>query len=228
MPRVFEAFEVMDSVEALSDWGDYVKELIAFNISGRLITSGVSLLATHGQTTVFDSEFRHYVQQSLFVAPEDLGKLLRLSLDSVLASNETVSKGLAGEMKAWSQKRHPNCYLCGMRLNFQTKNEDDSYTLDHIWPRSFGGHSDVGNLLPACWQCNNRHKQSFATWAAIAVQSLVLGLMPMHSSLRRIQGSHRFAIHHKIVQETAIKNRLSLKDAYLRVGPSAEISVRRE
>ncbi|MDA1229494.1 MAG: HNH endonuclease, partial [Planctomycetota bacterium] len=97
-----------------------------------------------------------------------------------------------------------------------------AYTADHIWPRSFGGNSTAENLLPACGECNQKHKSDFASWAMTGIQSVILGINPPPDDLRRIAGVHRFALHHRQAQILAISERLSLRDAYLRIGPSSD------
>lgn len=41
------------------------------------------------------------------------------------------------------------CGICGADL------EDDP-TIDHVIPRSRGGHDGCGNIVAACFPCNNR------------------------------------------------------------------------
>jgi hypothetical protein len=226
LPQLFEAFDKIDSITSLNSWSDYVKEFVPLNLCERIISCGVSLLERYGWTTIFNSEFKQHVGDSIFLQTQERNRLYRVSCDAVRASQQSVSKTVAGGIKAWAQKRHPHCYLCGVKMNFETKQENDSYTLDHIWPRRLGGESDEDNLLPACRECNNHHKKSFASWGAIAVQSLVFGLEP-NTSLSRMEGSHRFAIYHRDVQGIAIEQGISLKQAYLEVGPSHGVAVYR-
>ena len=42
------------------------------------------------------------------------------------------------------------CYYCGCKLN------DQNRTLDHMYPRDFGGISITDNLVPSCVDCNQK------------------------------------------------------------------------
>lgn len=42
------------------------------------------------------------------------------------------------------------CIYCGRRLNYKTE-----LTLEHFKPRKYGGTDRIGNLFPACFECNN-------------------------------------------------------------------------
>lgn len=44
------------------------------------------------------------------------------------------------------------CFYCGKRLNHKTR------TIDHMYPRAFGGVSITNNLRPSCSTCNSKCK----------------------------------------------------------------------
>ena len=44
------------------------------------------------------------------------------------------------------------CAYCGDRLTLNT------YTIDHITPRAYGGSEDERNMVASCHQCNNSKK----------------------------------------------------------------------
>ena len=47
---------------------------------------------------------------------------------------------------------YEECYYCGKKLNRKT------ITLDHMFPRSWGGVSITNNLKPCCQECNSSNK----------------------------------------------------------------------
>lgn len=59
-------------------------------------------------------------------------------------------------MYALAYKIHGNkvCGYCGKTMTF------DNRTIDHMYPRAWGGVSITNNLLPACRECNNIRKRS--------------------------------------------------------------------
>ena len=50
--------------------------------------------------------------------------------------------------------------MCGSSLDFVNDN-DNAFTCEHIWPRSYGGDSIEENLLPSCKSCNSNKKKNF-------------------------------------------------------------------
>lgn len=42
------------------------------------------------------------------------------------------------------------CFYCGCKLN------EENRTLDHMYPRDFGGISITNNLIPCCMECNQQ------------------------------------------------------------------------
>ena len=124
-----------------------------------------------------------------------------------------------------AKTHHTHCYLCGRILVFSQEDTNAKFTLDHLWPRDFGGDSIEENLLPACKECNSQHKKNYPTWAMTNVHSLLLGFEPSENSLKRVPGSSRYAIHHRHVQNIAIEKQISLKEAYVFAGPSEGVRV---
>lgn len=49
-------------------------------------------------------------------------------------------------------KGDETCYYCGCKLTKHNR------TLDHLYPRDYGGISIVDNLVPCCEECNTRKK----------------------------------------------------------------------
>jgi hypothetical protein len=61
------------------------------------------------------------------------------------------------------------CYLCGVALT-RVGNARNRFSIEHLWPQSFGGGTVEENLLPACRDCNSK-RQHTITWAWGPVQS---------------------------------------------------------
>jgi hypothetical protein len=133
---------------------------------------------------------------------------------------------MQARLRAWAMKSHPRCYICGTYLDFTVPQQQNSYTLEHIWPRAYGGNSIEENLLPACDSCNSRKKRHFATWVMPAVQSLLLGIAPGEQRLSEIEGSYKFSLHYRAAQKLAAAERLSMKQAFLRIGPWTDVRIR--
>lgn len=51
------------------------------------------------------------------------------------------------------------CHYCGCELNFTDPNDAQYRTLDHKYPQAKGGHSNPGNLVLSCHDCNIKKGQ---------------------------------------------------------------------
>jgi hypothetical protein len=207
-------------------WSHYVEEFMSLNLTGRLLSSGRHLKNKHSNSTVFQTEFKSILSDQLPLKKEERERLLRLSIAAVEASLETIPNGTRNAITNWAKGNHPHCYLCGRMLLFKDENESVAqFTIDHVWPRDFGGDSCSENLLPACKDCNNNHKKNYPSWSMTNIQAILLGYEPSENSLKRIPGSSRFAIQHRLVQNVAVERQLTLKEAYLAVGPSVDVRI---
>lgn len=196
---------------------------MAVALTGQVVAGGRTFRGRHGNSTPFGTEFRSYLNDALIIDKDDVNRLMRMATSAVDESNRSISNGLRQRFRRWAMTNHPHCYLCNRLLDFSDEASNRAYTADHIWPQSFGGDSIEDNLLPACKECNGTHKRNFATWAMTSVQAVIYEIDPAAESLNRMPGTSRFAIHHRKVQQFAVDVRVSLKDAYQRVGPSEDI-----
>jgi hypothetical protein len=206
-------------------WCSYIEEFMALNLAGQLIGSGKFLRSKFENSAIFESEYRSVLREQMDLDRNSFDRLFRLANDAIDASLEDIADGTRSALTTWAKANHPNCYLCGRTMIFGQQECDLKYTLDHVWPRDFGGDSIAENLLPACKECNGKHKTNYASWAMTNIQSILLGFEPSENKIKRVTGSSRFAIHHRHVQATAVELQLTLKDAYMLVGSSEEIRV---
>jgi hypothetical protein len=58
------------------------------------------------------------------------------------------------------------------------------------------------------------------------VQSLLLGIAPGDERLQAIEGSYKFSLHYRAAQKLAIEKRISMKEAFLEIGPWTDVRVR--
>ena len=218
-----ESFSWLSAIDHSIEWSEYIEQFVAVALTGQFVAAGRTFRERHGQVATFSTEMRSYIREVLTIDKVAANTLVRMTTSASDESMQLIPDGLARTLRTWAMANHPNCYLCGHLLEFADQESPKRYTADHIWPRSFGGHSFDGNLLPACHDCNSNHKQNFATWAMTSVQSVILGLEPSAEKLRKVAGASRFALHHRRVQEVAIKKQISLKHAYRLLGPSEPI-----
>lgn len=142
-----------------------------------------------------------------------LRTLGNLAFDSAWTSKRSISGKTRKHIDRWLRRatgKPVACYVCGVALQ-------QPYSLDHLWPRAFGGVSDEDNLLPVCEPCNGL-KMDRITWD-------VYGIVTDYAWLRRGPSSARIvdmALHRRAAGRFAELNQTSLQDAFLAIGPIAD------
>ena len=198
----------------------FFRQIAAVSLTGRIVVAGSSFAAL---TPLYDPQFKALMQEHLRdtigIPHRHLDELYRFAERAVQAAVAMPPQSIVKTMRAWAEIRHSWCYMCGCLLDFDKPDPIRGYTLEHIWPHSYGGDNIEENFLPACVSCNSKKKADFATWAMPAIQSLMLGISPKDVRLDEIHGSFKFSLHYKAAQEWAIDRRKSLKDAFLAIGP---------
>jgi hypothetical protein len=115
--------------------------------------------------------------------------------------------------------------MCGVGLAFDRVQGHAAFTMDHIWPRCYGGNSNDENLLPACNSCNSGKKRDLSTWAMTNPHALILGFNPGTGEYDSVEGHHRYALHVLAAQRLASKLNINLKAALARLGPWGAVRV---
>ena len=159
------------------------------------------------------------MREGLSVRHSLSGDLVRNALRAVESAQRDATSKERNTFRAWADREHRHCYLCGSQLDFTEQDKHRKFTLDHIWPQRFGGDSIPDNFLPACGKCNHQRKRDFATWAMPNVQSLILGFDPSENEYKGVDGSQRFALHQLAAKKLARERNISLKQAFLNLGP---------
>jgi HNH endonuclease len=210
-----------------SDLVDLYRQIAAVSLTGRVVSAGDSLAEKIGMNDpAFRREFTGLFRDYVGIPYSLWAEFFRFSQRAIAAARESFRNSLQRQLRSYAMYAHPKCYMCGVALNFEDNADPRFYTCEHIWPRSYGGNTAIENLLPACASCNSKKKAGFATWVMPAIQSLILGLYPTESRLQEIHGSYKFAIHYRAAQAYAIKHRITLKDAFLQIGPWKDVRVR--
>lgn len=198
----------------------FYRQVVAVTLTGRIVSAGTSTNATFPLSDpLFRKSFTEHLRDTVGIPNRLLDEIYRASCRAVKAALEPIPGSVEKRMRAWAISRHQWCYICGSFLDFETPDPIKGYTCEHIWPRAYGGDSIEDNFLPACQSCNSKKKRHFATWAMPAVQSLLLGLAPTDQRLTEIDGSFKFSLHYRAAQDLAIDQRLTMKEAFLKIGP---------
>jgi hypothetical protein len=198
----------------------FFRQVAAVTLTGRIVAAGISISDISSIDDVaFQKLFTEHLRDTVGIPHRFLNEFYRFSYRAVEAATRPIPVSVQKKIRSWAMVRHQWCYMCGKSLDFNQNDPVRGYTLEHIWPRSYGGDSIEENFLPACQSCNSRKKSNFATWAMPAIQSLLYGIAPEEQRLEEIHGSFKFSLHYRAAQERAMQKRSTLKDAFLEIGP---------
>ena len=196
---------------------EFLEQATALWLTARLVAAGRSLQASNGRH--YKSELRPYLKEYLVISKDETDTLERLLASAVDASLQEMSNGLRNQVRQFAIDQHPKCYICGVDMDFSNEDKLAEFTREHIWPQSLGGDSIIENILPSCGKCNGRRKMNYATWATTSIQSISVPKKPTDDDWMNLQLSHFYAMHQFAGQTCAIKQRITLKEAFLQIGP---------
>ncbi len=147
-------------------------------------------------------------------------RLLRLLSAAIQSSGRSISSGTIAKLKRFAIESHSHCYICGRLLDFQVHDIETSFSAEHLWPSSYGGDSVEENLLPACKRCNSA-KGNSVSWVSTDVHSLFV-VNADEEHLSKIEFRHRYAVFNRFAFNIAMEKAISLKQAFMAIGPWAE------
>jgi ribosomal protein S14 len=99
-------------------------------------------------------EIRKYLKNYTNIPKDFTGRVLLLLIDCLKATNQDPSKKDAKILLDKAKKESLRCYICGQELGFSQSGEYNSAEVEHVFPKSLGGSSDISNLKIACHRCN--------------------------------------------------------------------------
>ena len=194
-------------------WIEAFQEMVSLQLARRLISAGDTLIGRHDLPAA-ETEIKQMIVETMVVHYTSAGEIYERLLPAIRSARGTVSGSVQRSVEALARREMPYCYLCGSDLDFVA----DGYrrfTLDHVWPRAYGGNSDYDNLLGACRSCNQT-KSGEPSWAMYPIQAFVAGFEV--EDLRRVSKAMRFAVQARAAKQLAKSERLSLRDAYCQLG----------
>lgn len=154
------------------DWVEAFQEMVSLQLARRLILAGDTLIERHGLPAA-EAEIKQVIIDTMVVHYTAAGDIYERLLPAIRSARETIIDSVRRSAAAFASREMPYCYLCGTEVNFSADGHQ-AFTLDHVWPRAYGGNSDYENLLGACRSCN-KAKDSEPSWAMYPIQSFVIG-----------------------------------------------------
>lgn len=69
------------------------------------------------------------------------------------------------------------CRYCGLDMNGDMIDKKlrmpmSRITVDHVYPRRFGGSDDIENLVTSCFECNSKKGDSMFDWKPIELSPI--------------------------------------------------------
>lgn len=194
-------------------WVEAFQEMVSLQLARRLISAGDKFMERHGLPAA-EAAIKQVIIDTMVVHYTSAGEVYERLLPAIRSARETISDSLRRSVTASARREMPYCYLCGAEMDFAAGGHQ-AFTLDHVWPRAYGGNSDFENLLGACRSCNEA-KASEPSWALYPIQSYVAGFEVQ--DLEDMPKVMRFAVQARAAKHLAQSEGLSLRDAYLGLG----------
>jgi 5-methylcytosine-specific restriction endonuclease McrA len=200
------------------------------NIFARLVKKAERVLEFDRSAP--DKVLAQYIERSLEVAfgnnRETVRRIAALSIDASRVSGRSIPPSVYKAVIGQSNRHH--CYLCGNHIRKDGVAPGERLELEHLWPSSYGGDSVDENLIPSCDVCN-REKGDMILWYTAHVAGFCLRPSPSEDEKTRVGRKQKIAWYMKRVYERAVRERLTLKDAALALGPidmSSQASIDRD
>lgn len=187
--------------------------MTSLQLTRRLIVAGDKLTRRHGRVAA-ERDIKQMIIDTMGVHYRSAGHVYVRLEPAIRSARQPIRDSVRRTATGLARRVMPYCYLCGIEMDFEMDGPQ-ALTLDHVWPRAYGGNPDTENLLGACRSCN-KAKCSEPSWAMYPIQSYVAGFEVQH--LENMPRVMRFAIQARAAKRLAQCEGLSLRDAYLRLG----------
>ena len=201
------------------EFSNYIRGAVSVYTVRRLLRYWAEEKEVTPDGSMYVRKVKRFIKEEVFPSlDEDLSnKLARPVIAAENASLRDISSSTRKNVLGTAILHH--CYLCHGELDSAIpEGEDKHLTLEHLWPRSIGGNSIEENLLPACVNCQKITKDTMS-WEWLSVHNLVLPTSPSDSALNSISKRERFAKHFQHALKVCHDENLTLKEAFLRIGP---------
>lgn len=200
-----------------NEWSDALHEMAVLHLARRLIAAAVSIISLSAEWDyAVEQEIKQMMLFTMTIDYFVVGEIYERLAPAVRSVRQGISNGVRSELEAEARRSTPWCYLCGADIDFDTEGPT-AFSLDHVWPRAYGGNSDSENLLPSCKSCNER-KANVPSWALYPIQALVAGYQLDSTELARMPKEMRFSVQTRAAAAFAREHRTSLKEAFVAMG----------
>lgn len=210
---------LFDQLGGRPEFGDYFRGAAAVHVMRRLLRFWETERLMTSQESQYVKKISTYIRDSVLssLGDADTTRLARAVISAEKSCNQRISPSVRSRVLGGRQLIP--CYLCSAMLSVNaTQGQAGFLTLEHLWPQSVGGDSIEENLLPACKRCQDITKDTMS-WEWFNIQNVVLPANASESAIASVSRKGHFAKHFLEVMREANNNNLSLKDAFIAVGP---------
>jgi 5-methylcytosine-specific restriction endonuclease McrA len=215
----------------------FFKSLLALGVTTRLIRYGRHLLEEQPEADegTLRANVLEFARDKLLVHEancRDTRALADLTLIAARRSHTRITNAIRVQVQ--NAVPEPSCYLCGMALTYVKNNaatecdscgkllvakgQPEPAIFEHLWPTAYGGDTSSANLLPACQWCNDK-KKALASWQWAGISATLLPNSPSQDDWRQLGRTEKIAMTLRAAWDVATVDRISLRDALLKVGP---------
>lgn len=210
---------LLDQVGGRPEFGDYLRGAAAIHVMRRLLRFWEAERLITSQESQYVRKVASYIRDEVLTSlgDEDTSRLARAVIAAEKSCNQTISPSVRSRVVGGRQQIR--CYLCPATLSpSATQGQPGFLTLEHLWPQSVGGDSVEENLLPACARCQDTTKDTMS-WEWFNVHNVVLPADPSTSAIASVTRKGHFARHFLEAMRVANEKHLSLKEAFIAIGP---------
>lgn len=210
---------LFNQVGGRPEFGDYIRGAASVHVMRRLLRYWESERLVTSQESQYVKKVASYIRDEVLsgLGEEDTFRLARAVIAAEKSSNQTIPPGVRSRLVTGRQRIC--CFLCPAVLSPTAAEGDPEFlTLEHIWPQSVGGDSIEANLLPACSRCQETTKDAMS-WESFNIHNLVLPASASASAIASVSRKGHFARHFLQVMRVANQKHLSLKEAFIELGP---------
>jgi len=210
---------LFDQVGGREEFGDYLRGAAAIHLMRRLLRFWEAERSITSQESQYVKKVASYIRDEMLTSlgDEDTSRLARAVIAAEKSCYQKISPSVRSRVLAG--RHQVRCYLCGTTLSpSATQGQPGFLTLEHVWPQSVGGDSVEENLLPACERCQDTTKDTMS-WEWFNIHNVVLPVNPSDSAIASVTRRGHFARHFFEAMRVVSERQLSLKDAFLFIGP---------
>lgn len=184
----------------------------------RLITTSVYIykINSNDLTKNLRREIENHLQDYTRLNSTQIREISRILVECVQAANKTSYE--KRRIIETARSRRFCCFTCGTKLDFDDKDSWSYATVDHLWPRSMGGHGEIDNLKAVCRSCNNLYKADYIDASDFHYEEISLTCTSYVDYLKERERQYELAILAKTNYKCAVCNLDAHYIGELRIG----------